>query len=55
MDWISNFYAPECEHIRSDSVGSQCRGIGDPELVLQNLEPLQEDQLRSVFPVFSVN
>jgi hypothetical protein len=32
MDWISNFYAPECEHLRSDSVGSQCRDIGTAEL-----------------------
>ena len=43
MDWISNFYAPECEHIRSDSVGSQCRGIGAEDLVLQNLQPLEEN------------
>lgn len=43
MDWISNFYAPECEHIRSDSVGSQCCGISATDLVLQNLEPLEEN------------
>jgi hypothetical protein len=35
MDWISNFYAPECEHIRSDSIGSQCRGTGAADLVVE--------------------